>query len=268
MKIRLLGTGAAEGIPAFYSDTRVSEYARRHGGKDIRTRSAALVDGRIKIDFGPDTLAQIQRYGLDARDWDALLFTHSHDDHFSVTELQYFLYPFSQLQEMPLPIYANASICGKIEEQYPDWPFDLQVTRSFEPVQIGNYTLTPIRAHHMDDEDAHNLILQRDGKTILYATDTGVWFEPTWEYLGSQKIDLLVIECTSGVIHSDYEGHLAEDTFFEVLDRMHKIGSLNGTSKVVTTHHSHNGDATHAELCAQLEPHGIVVGFDGFEIEA
>lgn len=267
MKIRLLGTGAAEGIPAFYSETRVSTYARLHGGKDNRTRCAALIDGCIKIDFGPDTLAQMQRDHLDAHDWDALVFTHSHDDHFAVTELQYFLYPFSQLDHMPIPIFANQCICERIEAQYPNWPFDLRMTRSFESTSVGDYRLTPVRAHHMDDEDAHNLIFERDGKTLLYATDTGVWFEPTWEFLAGRRLDLLVMECTSARVHSDYDGHLDEKTFGQVLERLHKIGCLDSGSTVVSTHHSHNGDATHAELCAMLEPQGVIVGFDGLEVE-
>lgn len=267
MKIRLLGTGAAEGIPAFFSDTRVSEYARRHGGKDVRTRSAAILDDRIKIDFGPDTMAQIHRERLDARDWDAIVFTHSHDDHFAVTELQYFLYPFSTLDHMPLPIYANESICARIEAQYPCWPFELHRTRSFEATELCDYRLTPIRAHHMDDEDAHNLIFERDGKVFLYGTDTGVWLEPTWEFLAGRRLDLLVLECTSGRIHSDYDGHLAHDTFAEVLERMHRIGCLDSASRIVSTHHSHNGDATHDELRGMLEPLGVIVGYDGLEME-
>lgn len=267
MKIRLLGTGAAEGIPAFYSDTRVSEYARCHGGKDVRTRSAAVLDDRIKIDFGPDTMAQIHRERLDARDWDAIVFTHSHDDHFAVTELQYFLYPFSTLDRMPMPIYANESICARIEAQYPCWPFELHATHSFESTELCDYRLTPIRAHHMDDEDAHNLIFERDGKVLLYGTDTGVWLEPTWEFLAGRRLDLLVLECTSGRIHSDYDGHLAQDTFTEVLERLHRIGCLDSASKVVSTHHSHNGETTHDELCGMLEPLGVTVGYDGLEMD-
>src|SRR3954467_14394138 len=94
MKIRLLGTGGADGIPALCGKSQVSDYAREHGGKDVRTRAAALVDGELKIDFGPETLPQIRREGLDATAWTAALFTHSDEDHLAVSEFQYFLYPF------------------------------------------------------------------------------------------------------------------------------------------------------------------------------
>ncbi|HTQ11150.1 MAG TPA: hypothetical protein VMI31_13870, partial [Fimbriimonadaceae bacterium] len=95
MKIRLLGTGGADGIPAFYGSNPVCDFARLHGGREIRTRAAALVDEGLKIDFGPDTLAQVQREGLDPADWTAVVFTHSDEDHLTASEFQYFLYPFN-----------------------------------------------------------------------------------------------------------------------------------------------------------------------------
>ena len=101
MNIRLLGTGAADGIPGFFGNDMVSRYARENGGKDVRTRSAALIDGVLKIDFPPDTLTQVQRDLLDALDWTGLVFTHSDDDHFAVDELQYALFPFTDLDHLP-----------------------------------------------------------------------------------------------------------------------------------------------------------------------
>lgn len=266
MTIQLLGTGAAEGIPAIYSSTRVSDYARQHGGRDVRTRCSALIDGRIKIDFGPDSLYQIHRDRLDAREWEALVFTHSHDDHFARSELQYFLFPFSSETEMPFPIYANESICNQIRETYPDWPFELVQTRSFEAFSLVDYQLTPIRAHHMDDEDAQNLIFQKDGKTLLYATDTGKWFDETWDFLRNWRLDLLVIECTNGAAFSDYDGHLGVGTLGDVLERLRQQGTLDSQTPVVSTHHSHNGDATYADLQGLLAPLGVTAGYDGLQV--
>lgn len=266
MHIRLLGTGAAEGIPALYSDTRVSEHARKHGGRDVRTRCSALLDGCIKIDLGPDTLAQVQRDQLDARDWCGLVFTHSHDDHFTPSEIQYFLHPFSSEQHMPFPIYANESILGRIRAAYPEWPMELVRTKSFEVATLADYLVTPIHAYHLIEEDSHNLIFERGGKKLLYGTDTGIWREDTWSFLAGAQIDLLIIECTNGSIETEYFGHLGVKQVLEVIERMHKIGALRPDAKLVTTHHSHNGEMTYAELVAELEPRGIVAGYDGLEI--
>lgn len=266
MRIRLLGTGAAEGIPAFYSSSMVSRYAREHGGKDVRTRCGALIDGTLKIDLPPDTLLHLHRDRLDAEDWTALVFTHSHDDHFAPEELQYCLFPFNDQDYLTFTIYANGAICRRLHEMYPEWPMDIVETRSFEPFRHEEYTITPIKANHLPEEDAQNLIVQKGGHTLLYATDTGVWGNETWEHLKGHKLDLLVIECTEGLRCTDYEGHLDIEALLEVVERLHAQGTLHPDSQVCTTHHSHNGGATHAMLEEALNPHGIEVGFDGKEL--
>ncbi|MCC7433367.1 MAG: hypothetical protein IT363_01685 [Methanoregulaceae archaeon] len=267
MRIRLMGTGAAEGIPAFYSSTRVSEIARREGGREVRTRSAAVIDDCLKIDFGPDTLHQIHRDVLDARDWCALLFTHSHDDHFCRSELQYMLHPFSTCECMPFSIFGNATIVSRVRERYPEWPIELVETESFRSFAIGPYEVTPIHAYHLLEEDAHNFIIRRDGRTLIYATDTGVWREDTWDFLPNTQANLLVIECGHGRVPSDYFGHLTLDDMYAVIARMREIGAIAPDATIVTTHHSHNGDLTYAEMVEELAPHGIIAGYDGLVLE-
>lgn len=267
MKIRLLGTGAAEGIPAFWADTFVSNYARENGGKDIRTRSGALVDGSLKLDLPPDTLMQMHRDRLDARNWTGLFFTHSDDDHFSPAEVQYGLLPFSLREALGYAIYGNAEICRRLRERYPAWPIEIHETKSFQPILHAEFVVTPVRANHKPTEDAHNYLIQRSGKTLLYATDTGIWGEETWEFLKGFQVDCLVLECTEGFTMTDYEGHLDAHTFLEIVQRLRAQGTVQETTVVCTTHHSHNGGATHEMLEDHFCPHGILVGYDGLEIE-
>lgn len=267
MKLQLLGTGAAEGIPAYFPDCRVCRYARENGGKDVRSRPAALLDNLIKIDFGPDTWHQMQANDLDARYWSALLFTHSDDDHFSPREMQYFFYPFVDDERLAFTIYANADICNVLRTEYPEWPLDVVETHSFLPFQIGAYKVTPIKANHKLTEDSHNYIFEHNGKALLYATDTGIWHEETWEALQKFKLDGLVIECTEGVRPTDYDGHLDINECKKVVGRLRQMQVLGPGSRVVTTHHSHNGDATHEELEMLLKPFGIETGYDGYVLE-
>lgn len=267
MTVRLLGTGGADGIPNPYCDCAVCSRARVERGREIRTRSAALVDDTIKVDLCPETSWQLLRDGLTALDWSALVFTHSDPDHFALDELQYCLFPFVSRDMAPFPIYANDTICCHIEAKYPAWPFELHRTVSFEPVTIGEYRLVPVRANHTPSEDAHNLVFQRDGKTFLYATDTGWWHESTWEFLREFRLDLLVIECSEGLTGTDYYGHLSVKELIEVVDRLRGQGTLDEESRVVTTHHAHTGGATYEKLVEVLEPLGIAVGYDGLVLE-
>lgn len=267
MNVRLLGTGGADGVPGLYSDSRVSQYARVHGGKDIRSRSSALVDGCLKIDLGPDTWSQLARFGLDARDWTALIFTHSDADHFAPDELMYTLYPFNDFEFAGFVVYANLFICRRILEKFPEWPVEMHTTKSFEKVRHAGYEILPVHAHHLPSEDAHNLVISDGESTMLYGTDTGVWDEPTWEALQDVKLDCLVLECSEAFASTAYDGHLDIREFDMMLDRLNKIGTVDQKTKVWTTHHSHQGEGTHEELCAHFEPRGVNVGFDGVLIE-
>ncbi len=267
MIVHLLGTGAAEGIPAFFSNTEVSRYARAHGGKDIRSRSAALIDDCIKIDIGPDTVMQMNRDGLDAVNWTAILVTHSDCDHFAPAELRYALHPFSDKVYADFVVYANEEIVAQIEAMYPDWPFEAVTTRSFQPFTHAGYTITPVAANHMTTEDCQNFVISDGEKTVLYATDTGVWQKPTWDALEHHRLNGMIIECTEGFRPTNYFGHLDIRECIAVVDALRDQGTLLDDAVVCTTHHSHNGGATHGQLEKVLSPHGILVGYDGLTLE-
>jgi len=267
VNIRLLGTGGADGVPGLYSDSRVSQYARKNGGRDIRSRSSALVDDCLKLDLGPDTWSQMARDGLDARDWTALLFTHSDADHFAPDELMYTLYPFNDFEFAGFVVYANLKICRRILEKFPEWPVEMRTTKSFERFQHGGYEIFPVRAHHLTEEDAHNFVISDSQSTLLYGTDTGIWDDPTWEALQDIKLDCLILECSEGFASTAYDGHLDANEFEMVLNRLRKQGTVSDQTKVWTTHHSQQGEATYDELCRHFEPMGVNIGYDGVNIE-
>ncbi len=87
MELQYLGTAAAEGWPALFCDCRICRHARETGGKELRTRTQSLVDGKILIDFPPDTYAHALGYSLQLGKIKHLLVTHSHMDHFFPVEL-------------------------------------------------------------------------------------------------------------------------------------------------------------------------------------
>jgi phosphoribosyl 1,2-cyclic phosphate phosphodiesterase len=267
MRIRLLGTGGADGIPALCGRSPVSEYAREHGGKDIRTRAAALIDGELKIDFGPDTLAQIQRDQIDPCQWTGTLFTHSDEDHLCVGELQYFLYPFNDNDDLPFSIFGNSKVCEVVRARYPEWPMDVVEIRSFEPFLHSGYTITPLRANHKCDEDAHNFVIEQGGRKLIYATDTGIWCDETFEFVRSAMANALVIECTEGFNRTDYIGHLDIAECVGMVQRMRELDVLTDDARVVTTHHSHQGGARHCDLVKALGRFAIEPGYDGMEFD-
>ena len=267
MNIHLLGTGGADGIPSFFGDSELSETARRLGGKDLRTRSGALIDDVLKVDFGPDTFVQAVQLGLRPRDWEWIIVTHSHFDHFDAGQLQYCLPPFVPVEAPTPKIYGNANVLAELERSFASADIiETSLIRSFETFEVGAYFVTPVAAYHKLDEDSVNFIVEHDDRRLLYATDTGMYQEPTWEFLTGSRFDLVVIECTDGFNPSDYWGHLSCEEVLRVLDRMRDIGCVDGDTKVVTTHHAESGAATHHKLEQFFAPHGVTVGHDGMRV--
>lgn len=262
-----MGTGGAEGVPGMFSDSRVSEHARRFGGKDVRTRCAALIDDSIKIDLGPDSYMQCMRDHIQPRNWEAVLFTHSDDDHFCIQELQYAVHPFTANEFSPFIIYGNEEVNRQIGARYPDWPFDLKITESFHPFCVGSLQITPIKARHHPTEECQNFIFEGDGSQFLYANDTGVWFEETWAFLANYRLDGMVLECNDGFTESRYEGHLNAEGFLKVIARLREMKIISDRTRVVTTHHSCRGNATHQELVDYFSPYRVEVGYDGMSFD-
>ena len=65
MKLKYLGTAAAEAFPAVFCNCKYCNEARELGGKNIRTRSQAMINDDLLIDFPADTYAHFLQNGID-----------------------------------------------------------------------------------------------------------------------------------------------------------------------------------------------------------
>ena len=118
MKIKYLGTAAAEGIPAVFCECETCQKAMSLGGKNIRTRSQALIDGKLLIDFPADTYIHSLMYGIKLCDIKHCLITHSHSDHLYPEEISMRnTNVFSHLKEKtPITFYSDQSGYDLIEK--------------------------------------------------------------------------------------------------------------------------------------------------------
>ena len=81
MRIKFLGTSAAEGVPAAFCNCELCKRAKEKGGRDIRTRSQILINDDTLFDFPMDTYMHMLRYKLDLSAIKRVLITHAHMDH-------------------------------------------------------------------------------------------------------------------------------------------------------------------------------------------
>jgi phosphoribosyl 1,2-cyclic phosphate phosphodiesterase len=270
MKVTLLGTASAEGMPGLFCRCATCTRARSAGGRNIRTRSSALLDDRLKIDFPPDVFMQSALYGVDLSRVEAVLFTHGHDDHFSPAELQYrgryFVEP--SLRE-PLGLFGPPDViealgCALDPELVA---YSLHAVKAERQLAILDYDLFPFAANHDDNRICLNYVLTGpDGVRLLYASDTGWYREGTWRMLERMRFGGVVVECTKRE-EGGYAGHLSIPEVVRMRQRLEAAGALDPAAPMVATHFCHHMGLLHEELEAVLAPHGITAGYDGINIE-
>ncbi|MBC7808811.1 MAG: hypothetical protein H7145_21980 [Akkermansiaceae bacterium] len=273
MKVFFLGTGAAEGFPALFCSCGVCALARTNGGKDRRLRTGVLIDDTVRIDLSPDTLAQVHAYPqLSLSGLENLLFTHTHDDHFAVRELQYLSPNFAPCRDTPVRVWGTEYLLGRIRvtmgKFFEPAPLVLTAVAPFQTYPVAHLVTTPIPSHHKDDELCLNYLLTEPetGKTLLYASDTGWYHAPTWEFLAGRRLDAVVLECGLGGSDAGYEGHLSLAGCVSVREKLVAEGGLAEGAPFYLTHISHTGLLCHDELSERAAPHGISVAYDGLEL--
>ena len=270
MKVTLLGTGSAEGMPGLFCRCAMCERVRAAGGKDIRTRSSSLIDGILKIDFPPDILTQSLRTNLDLRSIAAVLFTHGHDDHFSPGELQYRSKYFvdTPIRE-PLAIFGPRDVIERVRgELDPDlMAFSLHTVAPECAVTVAGYDVYPFAANHDHSRMCLNYILRGpDGASLLYATDTGWYDERTWSLLKPFRLDGVVVECAKRE-EGGYPGHLSIPEVIRMRRMLVDMGVLAPDAPVVGTHFCHLMNLMHHELEVMFAGSGVTAGYDGATIE-
>ncbi len=275
MEIQYLGTAAAEGLPALFCSCELCQKARQEKGKELRTRTQSIIDGKILIDFPPDTYMHALHYGLNMGKIQHLLITHSHMDHFFPVELIHRHEHFGHNAEGMLHVYGNEAVekafyDAVLIERFKVHPLDDAVKfirlEPFADFMADGYHIIPVPADHDKRETCFIYIVEKDGKSILYGHDTGLNLsKEAQDCVFSRKYDLISLDATMGKNHSEgYHMGLPDAlTFAALLDE--KACTHSNTVKVVN-HFSHNGNMSHKDLEEFAQKHGMVAAYDGMKI--
>ena len=274
MKLKYLGTAAAEGIPGLFCNCKVCQNARKVRGKEIKTRSQALLDDKILIDFPPDTYMHVLYQGLDLYKINHCIITHSHSDHFYERDF-WCRNPqiANNIENLPLNVYVTESGYQQGDDYYE---IDINSERlkfhkikPFEPFYIEDYRITPLPAFHDPRSTPVIYLIEHEGKAILYANDTGFLQDETLDYLKSTgvRLDFISLDCTSVMIKGTRHHHMSLDVDRELHERLMEIGVCDRDTVVYVNHFSHNGLATHEELVIEAAKLGYGVTYDGLVIE-
>lgn len=275
MRLQYLGTAAAEGWPAVFCGCAACKKARELGGKNIRTRAQALVDGQLLLDLPPDTYYHALREGLALETIGTLLVTHTHQDHFYPLELLMRGAPYCHTPEAPLlTVYGSKDVqrCFLQAMELNDSP-DIEEHLRFVPVEAGvpftvpgGYTITSLEAVHAPGEDCRIYLIEKDGHSMLYGHDSGMYPEQTWEILKKTHLDLVSFDCTC-VEEKDGHYHMGLPDNREARDKMLQTGCADENTLFVVSHFSHNGKLAHDEIETLAQKDGFIAAYDGMTLE-
>ena len=286
MRITFIGTSAGEGYPGFWCACPNCAEARERGGRNLRGNTCTLIGDDMLVDMNDHFFATAPRLGLDPGRIRCLLVTHPHVDHFAPWKLiqreaPYAQQPYETQQKeispcfSPLPtlrIYGNRFVKQALES-VPDlmdnrarYRIAFHQAEPGKPFDTENAHVTPIESRHGPQKGfAYNYIIRREGKTLLYASDTGGYDESMLGILRSFRYDCVIMEGTFGTGKTS-DTHMSLEKNRGFLRYMEENGLWNGAANFHLTHICPHWSPPHDRWAPLLAEEGLLVAYDGKEI--
>lgn len=282
MRATFLGTAASEGYPDAFCACANCQHARALGGPSLRKRSSVLVNDDLLIDLGPDLIAAAQMHGVTLANLRYCLQTHEHADHLDPS---HFLSrsQFSGVRDAPhLDFYATqGAIDGALRSvgthhsvdaliaSGTSEPLNLSI-HAIEPFQtfaVGPYQVSSVRAAHGRAIFALLYVIEREGRSLFYGTDTGPLPEATWVALraGQHRFTTVTLDHTFGW-GERASGHLNREQFLEQIARMRDEGLLAERARIFAHHLAHHSNPVHPELVERASQCGYEIPYDGLTV--
>lgn len=276
MKIKYLGTAAAEGIPAISCTCSVCVRSKKAGGRNIRSRSQAVIDDKLLIDFNSDTLWHVNAFDVDLSQINDCIITHSHEDHLYPDDINNYNPWFCHGRTRPMVFYSGKSGYDKIkavaDRDSMEGAVQTVLVSPYTSFKVcdGLYDVFPIIANHDQNSTPFIYSIDDGNKKLLYGNDTGWLCEDSWLALKKRGYhDFVSLDCTGGVPSGGewVDGHMSLGTVKKAILRMKEEGIIDQNTTIVIHHFSHNGCQTYDDLCAAVNDLDIIVSYDGLEIE-
>ena len=265
MRIRLLGTGSADGWPNPFCDCASCRWAR---SAEVRGHTAALVDGELLLDCGPDVPRTAARLGVPLSGVRRILLTHAHPDHTGPAALLW--RSWSTAATEPLQVLGPpAAIEACRPWLQPGDPVELRELRPGDVLALGRHEVKVLEAAHDRAVGPPVLYDVREasgaGGRLLYATDTGPLPEATLRAL-APAYDVVLLEETAGD-GPPLPGHHDLATFGATVAELRRRGAVTAATQVVAVHLGH-GNPPGPQLRQRLAALGATALPDGAVLEA
>ncbi len=276
MRIIYLGTGGEEGFPSVFCECSACKKVRRMGGKNIKTRSGALIDN-VLIDLSPDLFSQSVQNHLSLSGVTHVMITHSHTDHLNTHAIRLRMRELASVlepgQEKKIKIYGNREVYRVIMDAVSK---DCHVTsdrmefiqiRAFERIRAEGLEFISLKANHKKDEECLLYAVQNETGCLLYANDTGELPEETLDFIRTQKLcfDLVSMDSARGTLPGD--GHMGLSENLNLRRRLEEIGAVRENTRYYLNHFSHMCGLTPKEYRRLVGRYGFSLTYDGLKLE-
>ena len=244
MKLKILGTAAAEALPALFCQCELCLEAKRRGGKNIRTRTSAMIGCKYKIDFPPDSYMHMVTYKLDFGKLEYLLITHPHFDHFSMQDLRLYRKHNAYLKSStPLKIYMSETAynslisSGYINDLSQMNSMEFNIVSPYIRYETEDLYFTPVIVNHAKSLICYNFYIEiKNGKNIFYSLDAKSFPQETISFLKGCSIDICIADATS--LYSPTDTHRDIYDVMEFFNFLRKNNILSTNAEFIVNHFS------------------------------
>lgn len=247
MRLTLLGTGNAAGMPLYGCDCAYCRAARTDRALQ-RTPCSALLeagDQKYLLDAGQINLCERFPEGT----LDGIFLTHFHPDH--VQGLFHLRWGVGQT----LPVYTPPDAEGCLDLYKHPGILDFTPQRKFKIFRLTDMEITPVPLLH--SKPTFGYLFKQNGQRIAYLTDTKGLSPGTACFLADLSLDLMVVDC-SYPPGNDNMGH---NNFNDALIIDQKVRP----KRTILTHIGHDLDIWLLHNEARLPSH-ITLGRDGMTV--
>lgn len=264
-------------IPRFFVPVITAKPLEPAKDQTYGRRTAALIDGELLIDVGPDLLGAAHTFNLHLDHVAWVVQTHAHADHLLESTFTFRQANFTATEPARWQLCGSRKSIEQIERAVRGSGdlerMTLRVVQPFETFQLGPYTVTSFLARHDMRIEPLFYAIERNGRALLWANDSGPWFEETWQALVRLKqrgvrFNVVVIEATKGIEPPPESpgGHMTFEECGWHHKELRQRGLLAAGSRHFAHHFSHRACPLHEEIAALLSPYCVQPAYDGLYI--